>query len=705
MLTKITDLTTRNHYLNKMSFLIKTFILLFIYFNIIIRFYSVYNTNYFINIVLIVLSMCCLIICILPRLLKNLLFIFGLSFFLFGFRPYDIETQVFELIVTLMASTLLAVNLTSKSKPQINIYLLILTCCYICLSMFSILLFPIAEIMKNVYYFGITDFFNIVFNVVPSSSIYIFAGLNRLILFFVFAFLLSISTDHKQYFNSLFSGIFLGAILASIIGILDLYQIIDLSWYRPKSDWYVLKSTLLSTFLNRGWFSEFIVIVIPFCLIAFIYKGGSIIWNIILFASLIICEIALLLSGARAGWVSYPLVLLICWSFVHIYKNKNFNFKRIRVSDYIKVLVSMPITIILSILILYQVLIPLTEITTKKNRSIKIQSNIKKQTSRLFNPEGRFEVWKHGLAVGIEKPVFGMGYDAFSWHGNILTKINDSYYNKYTNGRVQDTPHNIFIHLFDSGGIVGLILWFCMMGCALMMLTVDFVKNKKVFNAAVIVSILSFHFIGIFQSMQYIPMIWLLVFINYGYAMTIDKKILSRNNRKAWNAISVICVVIVCFSSLVYYQTAFSQTLKYKYGLKKYAPVNDHGEYYGFYGLEKWADGNYRWTGKHAAVKLKAESDILGIKLIAHPHNSSKPDGLEVKLFLDGDPLDIMHFVNGGEKNLFYHCPKINNKKIKVEFKVNKTFNPRKMGLSNDSRNLGVAVKDIQFLNTMQKKL
>ena len=186
--------------------------------------------------------------------------------------------------------------------------------------------------------------------------------------------------------------------------------------------------------------------------------------------------------------------------------------------------------------------------------------------------------------------------------------------------------------------------------------------------------------------------------------MTIEEKVLSVKSRKIWNAVVIGFTVIVCFSGLIYYQTDFSQTLKPKYRLGKYSQYQDKNDYFGFYPAEQWSDGMYRWTGKRAVVKQKAESNFLGIKLISHPHNSNSSNGLGVSLFLNGKILDIIHFVNGGEKTMYYYCPNIQDQEIQVEFFVDRTFNPRKLGLGNDARNLGIAVRDFEFPDHMPQE-
>ena len=61
-----------------------------------------------------------------------------------------------------------------------------------------------------------------------------------------------------------------------------------------------------------------------------------------LFSSLVICELALILAGARAGWVSYPLILFICWLFFYFSKEGRFESFHFGWKDLAKVAVSVP---------------------------------------------------------------------------------------------------------------------------------------------------------------------------------------------------------------------------------------------------------------------------------------------------------------------------------------------------------------------------
>ena len=145
-----------------------------------------------------------------------------------------------------------------------------------------------------------------------------------------------------------------------------------------------------------------------------------------------------------------------------------------------------------------------------------------------------------------------MGYESFNWHVNILVDVPASYFHWFDSeakvNRIHETPHSIFYQLFVSGGIVGLCLWMMVIFYAILVLIFDLVKNKRLINTPVVISIISFHIYGIFQSMQYIPMIWSVIFLNLGYAMTIDEGVLPFQVRRVMGIVTKVSVVLVAIS-------------------------------------------------------------------------------------------------------------------------------------------------------------
>jgi hypothetical protein len=136
----------------------------------------------------------------------------------------------------------------------------------------------------------------------------------------------------------------------------------------------------------------------------------------------------------------------------------------------------------------------------------------------------------------------------------------------------------------------------------------DLIRNKRLLNIPVVISIISFHIYGIFQSMQYIPMIWSLIFLSLGYAMTMDEGVLPVGFRRVMGVVTKVCVVLVVIGFFVYLSNFESRGLAEKYGKRIYAIDQNRDRFGGFFEPSKrWKYGDYRWFGKRGAVKVKGQ--------------------------------------------------------------------------------------------------
>jgi len=713
--------------------------------NLFYRFSTVFEYIRFAEGLFIFLGVCSLLVMLFPKYLRMLLFFFGASFFLFGFRPYDIQSQVFETVVVFVAITVFLVNLRRNDRSGINRNLFALISCYVGLSLFSVLLLPMGQIVKSFWMFGLKTSFLQVANTTPNTYLYPLAGINRLILFFILAFELSRTKDAREMFKWFFIGIFAGGVFSALVGLFDFYKIISLRWYR--SDTLITPGSFHSTFLNRGWFAEFILIVVPFSLIGFMSKIRGLWWKILHLCALVICEIALIMSGARAGWLSYPIILFFCWLFVYFFKEGRLEGFRFSWGHFAKIALSVPVTIVLSFLLIFQVLIPLTDHFRKKpgiERTLpaRVQDTdvekkgpsgkvtpvkkpeeasdrtlryISERAAGLADPGIRVPVWMQGVDVGREKPVFGMGYESFRWHASILPAIHRSYYSinrerefRRTNRRehIEDTPHNIFIQLFVSGGVVGLCLWFFVMGYSVIILVADLRKNRSLLNIPVLISIFSFHMYGIFQSMQYIPMIWLIVFLNLGYAMTLNDNVLPARVKKIAGILVRISVIMVIIGAFIYAFDSESMSLAEKYRLKIYAKDKKRDKYAGFYPREKWPMGYYRWSAGRAvrAVTLIGPVGVVEFDLQCHTPDVEK-EPVFLSVFLNGEKIDKIYFVRKGSvKRWYYVGPKKNDVDHELLFEISRTWNPKRLGISEDIRELGLALGEMRLVQRVELK-
>ena len=418
--------------------------LIFLIGNLVVRFGTIFYYppyNGYIAILLGCGILGCGFVIVYPKYLKVLLFLFGVSFFLFGFGSIDIQSRVFELIVTCVATTLFFINTRAKTKKGVSEKLTLLILCYACLSVFSLLLMPVGQIVRDFWFFGFPDAFYYLFIGPPYSFYYAVAVVIQLLLFVVLAIQFSQGDDRNNTFKYLFAGIFSGAVFCAFIGLLDFYGIISLAWYRFGST--VTPGVLHSTFQNRNCFAEYILTATPFAMIGFMSKINKLWWKVFLFGCLVICEIALILSGGRAGWVTYPLILFFCWSFSYFLKEGRFEIVHFRWSDFAKVAVSVPVTIVISLLLIFYVLMPLTDHLKDSggNQGINCGSGdttqfLKDQVDRIekLDTSGRDVTVGQGINVGKESPVYGMGYESFLWHAHNLIKIPGSFFSKFCGG-------------------------------------------------------------------------------------------------------------------------------------------------------------------------------------------------------------------------------------------------------------------------------
>ena len=427
--------------------------LAFLIFNLVIRFSTIFYYppyNGYIAAFFGVVVACCIFVVLFPKYLKAFLFLFGFSFFLFGFGSIDIQSRVFELIVTCIASTLFLINWREgkdggqrtedrgrrteeggqrvedgegeriEGLAGLNRPLVILLVCYVMLSLFSLLLLPVRQIIKDLWFFGFPDAFFYLFTG-PLYGMYIpITAVIQLGLFVVLAIQLSSSSFSIEYYKFLFVGIFSGAVFCAFIGLLDFYGVISLAWYRFGQT--ATPGVLHSTFQNRNCFGEFVLTVIPFVMIGFLSKIKGVWWKVFLFGCLVICEIALILAGGRAGWVTYPLILFICWVFSYFSKDGRLQTFHFRLRDLVKVAISVPVTIVISLLLIFYVFMPLAEHLKKEtgitgiNRGSEGTSQYLKsrmKTIEELDTGSRDLTWGQGFNVGRENPLFRNGIRVF----------------------------------------------------------------------------------------------------------------------------------------------------------------------------------------------------------------------------------------------------------------------------------------------------
>ncbi|KJR41111.1 O-antigen polymerase [Candidatus Magnetoovum chiemensis] len=462
-----------------------------------------------------------------PNRLSILFLIIGISFIFFGFRPYDYQTQIFDFMLATLSMSLLIVNYRYHSSARLNKTIITLLTAFVLVSILSSYRI-ILDVIRDAS--SLREFLRNSFDPKADTIFYTVSQINRLVIVFILTINLAMLEKAHENYKHFFVGLYIGAFIASFIGTLDYYGLISLSLFKDN---LLAEGVLSSLFLNRGWFSQFVTIVVPFVLIWFFSKSKMRkALRMTAFFAIITCEIALILSQARAGWVTYPFVLLLCWMFVYLFDSSDDmqQLRKVNLAAALKIVLSVPITIIVSFVVIFNILGPLKSYLTDRGviaGSVDPRGDITRRVNKLFDPNSRKDVWYEGFLLGTTSPVFGLGYESFAWQMQAVSeKSKDSAKPILQSYRPLDTPHNMYIEMFVSSGVIGLSVWVWLIIYVIRTLIVDLIANKRFMNISVIMSIVCFHVYNIFQDFAYICSVMTVIFLCLSYSMTIS------NNRQ-----------------------------------------------------------------------------------------------------------------------------------------------------------------------------
>ena len=121
---------------------------------------------------------------------------------------------------------------------------------------------------------------------------------------------------------------------------------------------------------------------------------------------------------------------------------------------------------------------------------------------------------------------------------------------------------------------------------------------------------------------------------------------------------------------------------------------------YGLYPYQQQAQGTFRWTMKEAGIRMVARSDLIKFTILTNRDTIAR-NSVSLQLFIDDMLLDELHIIEPGLLPLTYFVPGITNREILLRISANTTYNPYRLGISTDNRDLGVALAPIEFLQSL----
>jgi len=303
-------------------------------------------------------------------------------------------------------------------------------------------------------------------------------------------------------------------------------------------------------------------------------------------------------------------------------------------------------------------------------------SKINKEKSLLI----RFELWDRSIEMVKDYPLAGVGLGNF-YRNNVYYK--DSSLGKWDS----ENAHNYYLQLLAELGIPGLILFLSILfalysrQCTLpvgkteSLLHKDSVKPFLYGLSAYLITMLTGHPLLI-STQQFL--FWAIVaIIVKGHMLTSGNEELKRPGNKILKITAVFVFSLFVFGFIKNLYKKEPWTIPVEYGL---------------YSVEKMHGARMRWMAGKAEYYLPETAQKLNLKVVAQPFNSQKPEGLTLVISINDHVVDQVHFVEGGTETLSYDLSSVDKGDIKVNLEVTKVFCPKKVGLNNDSRILGVAL-------------
>jgi putative inorganic carbon (HCO3(-)) transporter len=122
----------------------------------------------------------------------------------------------------------------------------------------------------------------------------------------------------------------------------------------------------------------------------------------------------------------------------------------------------------------------------------------------------------------------------------------------------------------------------------------------------------------------------------------------------------------------------------------------------GTYAEENQEGHPYRWTREEAYFPLQPEGTKLKFPVLPNPTVEKEP--LELKFFWNDELIDTIQLKKPAWQTVELDLPETSINGGVLGVKVSKTWNPRQMGVSNDSRQLGIGLGAFEWAKTDENK-
>lgn len=251
--------------------------------------------------------------------------------------------------------------------------------------------------------------------------------------------------------------VLLGLALSCGVGLADYYGLVSLSSLRsldPIVNPGGQQFRMQSFFGHSGWFAEYITLTIPFVLtlLTLRWRFSTRVVAILLF--LLLGELVLILTFQRGGWLSYPLTLMAVWAAIYITRKLEHGETNILAalrSSALKIAISLPLTVVASVLLL-------SVATTTTTGEAPLSERYMSRFLDIGKTSDRTEFFMAGFLIGTLNPFLGNGSESFAYHfAREFNEPGGAFPGRYTLP-LHGSAHNVYMQTFSGKGVAGLLL-------------------------------------------------------------------------------------------------------------------------------------------------------------------------------------------------------------------------------------------------------
>lgn len=411
---------------------------------------------------------------------------------------------------------------------------------YIFISFVSLMGLPLIGMVKKSIE---EDMFYIFSHILTVGETTLFSSVQSVLLLFqaflfgLYIYAISLIERNKYiFFKKIIMFITLGVLLAVVIGHLDFFGLYDLSWYRTMDVGDTAKR-LHSFFVNSTWFSQYLAITLPLLPIVLILINNKKMSVSILIFLLIVCEVSLILAMQRGAWITYPPTLFMIWISIYYIlakiKNNDLALFVFFKMNWKKVIITIPLTIILSIFIVYTIkdYRKVNGIEGAKNTFV----NVSTRAENIISSNDRLKHWPPAIKLWKENPIFGAGGDSFGWQYKVYYYENNGIFKEDDSNTLMlgqfGTAHNLYLQTLVGKGLAGFLCLITFIFLVIyMIIKKEFlsIKSSNIDESIISLSILgSLIAIVIYANVQvlfYIQLVniifWIIIFI--GISLVFD---------------------------------------------------------------------------------------------------------------------------------------------------------------------------------------